>query len=183
MNRLAGILVVLIAMSFAVDSYAGCQWCRIIAGPDGGYEEKCIPIPCGLQVTGVVAESEDNGTFLSWDPNPNAEWYAIYWDTDPDVTQENSNKIDEITDTQFIHENVPGGQTIYYAIVAATDDQEAPITNIVSAILPQEMGDVAQISSSTAVQTPPLFETSSLQCMTFGPDGGGHYYQICWEVP
>jgi hypothetical protein len=38
-------------------------------------------------------------------------------------------------------------------------------------------------SAVTSIQDVSIIKTNSLHCVTLGPDGGGYFYEICWEYP
>lgn len=90
-------------------------------------------IPIKLSITGL--EGQSNSITITWNPDNHINQYKIYWDTNPNITKTNSNFIDGISGTQFIHDNLISG-TYYYSVVGVNNrGEEGPLSDIASTSL------------------------------------------------
>lgn len=102
---------------------------------------------------------------LEWDENSDADYYVVYWSTDPDhFTEENS--VDIPGDLTFVElKDAPDGQVYYYAVKAFnTCGNSSDFSDMVyTAHLPRTDAIGKMVDTSEAVS----------QIMGAQADGGG----------
>jgi len=82
--------------------------------------------------TGVMAMRGEGEITISWSPVAGAVSYNIYWNTTGGVTTSDSAIIS--APSPYVHQNLQGNDTFYYAVTALNAYGESPLSAEVSAI-------------------------------------------------
>jgi hypothetical protein len=82
----------------------------------------------------VQATADDGQVMISWAALPGADYYNIYFDTNPDVTTSSGTLISGITSTFYTHSGLTNGDTYYYIVTAVSIDGESPASTFASAM-------------------------------------------------
>ena len=104
----------------------------------------------------VQAEPAFESIKLSWSPVDDATRYTVYWSTSANATRITAQRIDNITGTEFVHENLTSNDVIYYFVTANSQKGEsensatAAASPIVSPEVPSVPIDIiiSQVSGS-----------------------------------
>lgn len=73
------------------------------------------PLTAPAHVNVVAADGELS---ISWDPQPNAVSYSLYWSTSPKPSQAGATKIPNINKLQYTQTGLTSGQEVFYWLTA-----------------------------------------------------------------
>lgn len=95
-----------------------------------------VKLPAAPAITaqgyGPIAALSGGQTTVSWQPVSKATAYNLYWDTEPGVTKKA--KRVSVTESPYVHANLPYGQKYYYRLAAVVGGKETALGAEVSAI-------------------------------------------------
>jgi len=81
----------------------------------------------------VKAQSLDKAIKISWQGVESATSYTLYWSDEVNANKQTANKINNISQTNFIHEGLASPGLLYYFVTAQNDAGESESSALVSA--------------------------------------------------
>lgn len=169
---------------------AGCDGNSVTGGGGGG--GACTVANCfgggstggggsqnpNLSISAVPGDGENTLTFAL--SSGNADSFNIYWSTSPDTTTPTWNKIEGVTTSSFVHENLTNGIPRFYGVTAVSGSSESEPSAVVGAMPGKwtalnPLGPIPARDSHTAV-----YNRTTDKMIVFGGKNQAITFQDLW---